>query len=312
MGGELFHPGPALPGRRSDFVAAATEQALFIVGGCTSPRSSVRETWVLDLRSEKWREGPPIPHPREGMASVQDGRWLVVAGGYLSSLESVATVDAFHLDEERWEERPPLPEPRAWARAALVGRSLHLAGGFRIDRQRADAAVTDHVLCSLDPGAPASWREAAPLPLGVADGTFEFLRSGDRIVWAGGAMGVGTWKREHLFSQPVTGVAFAYDTFHQAWQRLPELPGPRRAHRALALKEGLLVAGGVDDETVPLASAFLLTPDGEWTELDPLPQPRYHFCMLEVGDEVWVLGGNYLEGEAPPTLRVRTKEWLRG
>lgn len=313
MVGDLFRPGPPLPQRRSDFAVAATDSALFLVGGCVAPREPVRETWVLDLRSEKWSEDPPIPSPREGLGWALEGDWLVTAGGYLPSAQTSEAVEAFHLRERRWEVRPPLPHPTAWARIAREGRALHLAGGFRIDPRNADAVVPDHLQSSSESsGASGDWRESSPLPLSAADGAFASLRSGEKLVWAGGALGVGAWKREHLFAQPVTGVTFAFDTFHQAWQRLPELPGPRRAHRALALEEGMLVVGGVDDETLGLASAFLLTPDGVWTELAPLPRPRYHFGMIEVGEEIWILGGNYLEGEAPPTWRVPTRDWVRG
>lgn len=307
----IFRPGPALPGRRSDFVATATDRTLLVVGGCLSPREPVRDTWVLDLATEKWRTGPPIPEPREGIAWARDKDWLLAAGGYLPTADIAGMVDALHVHEERWEARQPLPHATAWGRGALVGGALHLAGGFRIDPRSADAAIPDHLQGSLEGGKLVHWRDAPPLPLGVADGTFAPLPGGEKIVWSGGALGVGAWRREHLFSQPVTGVTFAFDTFHQTWQRLPELPVPRRAHRALALKEGVLVAGGVDDETTALSSVFLLSPDGFWNELESLPDPRYHFGLVEVGEEIWVLGGNYLEGEAPTTLRVAKKDWLR-
>ncbi|MDE2045664.1 MAG: hypothetical protein KGJ69_11085 [Thermoplasmata archaeon] len=290
---------------------ASTESSIVITGGCTVPRQPVRETWVLDLSTEKWREGPPIPLPREGVAEVRDGDWLVTAGGYLPTSDTSPTVEALHLRELKWEARAPLPRPTAWARGARCGNAFHVAGGFRIDPRSADAAINDHMQGSSEQARTGAWGEASPLPMGVADGAFAPLPGGEKLVWTGGALGVGAWKREHLFSQPVTSATFAYDTFHQTWQRLQELPGARRAHRALPVKEGLVVAGGVDSETAPLSTAYLLAPDGIWSELEPLPQARYHFGLVEVGDEIWVLGGNYTEREPPPTLRVAKRDWLR-
>lgn len=97
----------------------------------------------------------------------------------------------------------------------------------------------------------------------------------------------------------------------RAWERGPDLPGPRKGAAVVADGNRVLVFGGRTTGNVLIASSHALdTGAGEWSALSPMPEPRDGSGCVRIGDDVYVFGG-FTPGQTATALRYRisTDTW---
>jgi hypothetical protein len=102
------------------FGAVAFHGRLWVVGGRRGERV-LREVWVYDPRTARWRPGPTLPKPMELLGLAVDG----------DTLHAVweSTYQVYDRATERWREGPAPNVPRHALEAFVVGGSLYAVGG---------------------------------------------------------------------------------------------------------------------------------------------------------------------------------------
>lgn len=193
-----------------------------------------------------------------------------------------------------WEPSPPglaLPEPRTHAAVAQLGSRLLLVGGS----DDAGATVTTFV-ADLKSGTFGPWRDGPVLPeprtsaaIAVI-GTSVYLIGGDDAagsptdtIWA---LPMDTETSELGAWAPVDGLV---------------LPEARAGASAIAVADGLVVAGGRGPDGTPAATVWKSTLDslgvlGEFSAQATLFVPVADATIAQLGDYIWLFGGSDAAG----------------
>ena len=124
---------PALPAPRAAYALAASDAALFLVGGWDG--TVVTTTLLIyDPAVRRWRDGPALPEPRAlaGAAIVNDH--LVVVGGFdgaqpRNTVFTLALNPAGDREDGAWEAGAPLRSARSGLGVIVESGALYVFGG---------------------------------------------------------------------------------------------------------------------------------------------------------------------------------------
>jgi non-specific serine/threonine protein kinase len=268
-GGSWRALAPA-PTTRTEVVAAASGDRVYVVGGLRTGGDSLAAVEVFDTAAGTWAAGPDLPVAVDhAMATTVDGV-VHVFGGYLDN--GTPSDRAFRLDGDAWRDVAALPEGRAAGTAAAHGKAVYVAGGIGPDGLAREMLVYDAAAdrWSTAPGPPTP-REH----LGGAG-------FGGLVYTVGGRVG-GLGGNLDAFE--------AYDPGTRRWTTLPPLPTARGGLSAAATCNGLVVAvGGEEKATFAEAEAYDVRA-GRWRTLAPLPTPRHGLGVVAIGATLYTFAG---------------------
>lgn len=231
----------------------------------------------------KWAEVRGMPLPRAGYMAGTDGRRLLLAGGTYwegGTKKWSSRADWYDPEKDVWQPAPSLPFPVGDAASVSFGGRVFVLGGG------ADGAVSGDTLV-LEDGAwrkLESWSLPAPrlYPVSaVLDG---------RVYVVGGLAAAGDYAHATatVWSRRLDG--------EEGWRRHAPIPGPGRAHFALAPYRGrLYLFGGMteaDGQFVNLAGALEYDPAVEkWRALPDAPVARRAWGAAPWQGRILLLGG---------------------
>lgn len=147
------------------------------------------------------------------------------------------------------------------------------------------------------------WREGPEYPLGIQDSAMGFVEG--RLVSAGGFT---RWPKDSVAKYPglfggaksgFTNATFVFNPGDAAagWQRIEDIPGPRRQAAAAAVVDGALYAAGGFNYDAPYTyrSVYRLKPargQWRWEEVPaPLPWPVCEAGVAVMGRTLYLIGG---------------------
>lgn len=214
-----------LPEKNSHFAAAASSEAIYLVGGLNADGGQ-QACWELRARGDgfAFNRLPDLPSPLcYGAAAIVGGR-LFVAGGQRQPTDKAASAEAFSLElgaPHVWRREPNLPGPGVFvASAATEGSGFFLFGGMAFDAEGKFSPSSKGY--RFDPAA-RRWEQLPDLPeprVGAAtpcpvlpDGKI-FLIGGYAAVFPGAP-------REHPGFSAQT---LRYDVAQRRWENGPVLP----------------------------------------------------------------------------------------
>ncbi len=155
----------------------------------------------------------------------------------------------------------------------------------------------------LGPEVPRAFGELATASVMRGDGT-------ESLIALSGLAGLGR----------VVDDVFIYDVASGAWRRGPSLPAAVHHASATALGGAVVVSGGSGTlngggwqgsrEVWRWELHGDGNGDGEWEAMPPMPEERWGHRMVELGGDLYVVGGH---GETPDTLVYRPDrgDWAR-
>lgn len=292
-----------LPRGLTSFGAAATDDALYVLGGYFGePHAYSREGQSgdllrLDRHAGTWSRVGSI-EPAQSIALVAHGRRLVRVGGMQATnaagedanLRSQDLVAAFDIDTGTWAALPSLPQPRSSHDAVLIGDTLWVVGGWTLDGGSTTWCDTIAAL-DLSSGSvsDARWVEhAAPF----SRRALAAATAGGLLVALGGMDSAG---------KP-TGAVDVFDPSTGRWRRGPDFPG-KGFGMAATSEGGAIVATGMD------GAVHRFTPgEDQWRSGGTLAYPRF-FHRLVPTPNAGVLAVGGIRGMAADA-RVRPIEPL--
>ena len=196
--------------------------------------------------------------------------------------------------------------------AAMAALGLLAGGGCSLADDGDDGGGATRAAAGYDPTSePAPplpdrpvWQERAPIDTPRDD--FATAVVGDQIWTFGGMTGA---RGTRLTSSEV------YDTADNTWRYGPEVPQGLASFEGVAVADRVYLFGGLDaDAESSDFAAVLDTRSGTWTDLPPLPHPRYAHDVESVGGLLYVLGGES-DGEYVEQVDVfdpATQSWSQG
>ena len=187
-----------------------------------------------------------------------------------------------------WQASPKelaLPERRAAGVAAQVGTNLLYIGGTN----GTDASATTYV-AKLDKGNYGPWGEGPALPEARSDAAVASLTGTVYLIGGSGPDGKATDTMWSLGLDPDSGGL-------KSWTALDlQMPAPRSGAAAVAVTDGIVVAGGWDADGKATNTVWKATLDktgalGAFKEQAPLLRPVAEADVAFEGTFIWVYGG---------------------
>ena len=198
-----------------------------------------------------------------------------------------------------WQASPAqaaLPAARTGGAAAQIGTNLLYIGGT----DGTAASATTYV-AKIDKGNFSGWAEGPALPEARTDASVAILNGTAYLIGGTGPDGKPTKTMWALALDPATTTLTAWsDSVIGATApipKLPTLPAPRSGASAIAVADGIVVAGGRDADGKVTGTVWKSTIDskgvlGEFKEQPPLPHPIADATAAFEGVFLWVYGGS--------------------
>ena len=197
-----------------------------------------------------------------------------------------------------WQASPAeaaLPAARADGVAAQIGTNLLYIGG-----SDGSAASATTYVAAVDKGNFSGWKDGPALPAARTDASIALLNGTAYLIGGIGPDGKATNTMWSLgldsatsqltnWSETVIGAA-------DPAPKLPTLPEARSGAAAVAVADGIVVAGGRGPDGKVTATVWKSTVDskgvlGEFQEQPPLPHPVADAAIAFEGTFLWVYGG---------------------
>jgi hypothetical protein len=249
---EWWGEGPRLPEPRHHLALCNHNGKLYGVGGFFSDAGGMwrmrPNVWRLDdLNAPLWYGMTSLPIPNaEGVVFSLGGLMHVIGGRAPAGTSNREWRD--HLDTDRhwvyddakdkWESRAPLPRPRNSMAAAVIGDSVYVIGGRTVDG--GNTPSNEVYVPWTD-----RWQKAAPMPSSRRTPGAPQGQSG---------LAAAVWRKkiyvfggEWWIDEETGGVysdVWEYNPPKDEWRSLAPMPRPRHGLGAVALEDGIYVAGG--------------------------------------------------------------------
>ncbi len=291
---------PPLKHPRAAHAIAATESALFVVGGTggrdasSDPGNPAKPIFEVERFDGKaWSVETSLPG--EGLnapAAVIFERRLWVIGGFgTTSNVPVATVRVYDFESHTWSKSTPLPAPRGGHAAIVFGDRIHVFGGGN-----SVSTLADH--CAFEP-ATRAWVKRAPLSR--SKGSPAAVVFEDRLWAIGGRSGGEDF-----------GDVECFDEGANRWSPGPGI-APRGTAGAVVYRGSIWLVGG-ESQAEERCLSDVLRFDSTlraWEESTELPAGRNYARTALVGDAIFVVGGSLAPGFSHASLGSRLVDSAR-
>lgn len=237
--------------------------------------------------SSPWSNGESMPEPKTEFSTVLlDDKIYVVGGSDEKGITS--TVDVYDPRTDQWATVASLPEPRDHTGASSYNGKLYVVGGFNGDN------IPTNQLLIYDPNKD-EWQEGEPMPRSRGALAAEFIN--------GTLYAVGGVDSSHQ----AVSTNQAYDPNTDTWTERQPMPTARH-HFASAVVDGkLFVIGGrisgngglkhVNETLTDFNGNEAYDPKQDtWKILSPMPTKRSGLAGAAVNSEIYVFGGESLNG----------------
>jgi hypothetical protein len=131
----------------------------------------------------------------------------------------------------------------------------------------------------------------------------------------GGALHVFGGKDRDGFETDLYTAMYAFNPGTNSWDQKASLPTPTFDHRSVVVADTLYCVGGVvwnGPSFIATPNVFAYDPKSDsWTQKDGLPMPRALLTVQAINDDIYAMGGAYLEVPTNTVYRYpyKTKKW---
>lgn len=195
-----------------------------------------------------------------------------------------------------WQASPAqvaLPAPRTSGVAAQLGKNLLYIGG-----SDGTAASATTFATQVDKGNFGAWAEGPALPAARTDASLAILSGTAYLMGGLGPDGAATTTVWSIGLDPATSALTTWtEKTADGKAALPTLPAPRSGAAAVAVADGIVIAGGRGADGKPTSTVWKATVDskgvlGAFQEQPPLPHPIADAAIAYEGLFLWVYGGS--------------------
>lgn len=194
-----------------------------------------------------------------------------------------------------WQSSPAgaaLPAARTGGVAAQLGKELLYIGGS----DGAAASATTYAT-TVDTGNFGPWAEGPALPAARTDAALAVLNGTAYLAGGVGPDGAATDTVWSIGLDPDTNKLLAWQPLQDAQKKDIKLPAARSGAAAIAVADGIVVAGGWGPDGKASATVWKSTLDpktglGPFVEQPPLPHPIADAAIAFIGEFLWVYGGS--------------------
>jgi hypothetical protein len=242
-----------------------------------------------------WSAGAPLPAPVARGASGLIGDEIYLFGGYPTPAPVHFRYD---IESDTWSTDPaPIPVPGSLVRGVVHDEGLYVFGGHTLgcdDIRRYDAQVNAWEV--LNSPFPDGWRECCKYGAAEVSGQICYY-----------------YVEERYSYEPLLG-AWMYDISSDSWSEGTLPPSPERMYVASASDADYCYAiGGIAHDSLLSVLPDAIRCDfatGEWTQIEPLPEPVAFADGDFLKGHLFIAGGGAGHSRWPASDRVHV--WHEG
>jgi N-acetylneuraminic acid mutarotase len=238
----------------------------------------------------------PTPRSEIGVAFLE-GR-IYVIGGQDKHVKKTDIVESYDLKSKFWNTTAPLPKALDHFGAATNDGKMYVVGGSYANGVSNSLLIYDPLV--------GKWREGKPMPTARTALTANFI---DGTLYAVG--GIDDFHN-------VVATNEVYDPISDSWTEKTAMPTPRHHLTSSVVDGKLYVIGGRllgDGIPRPVNEALSSFNDNEmydpvkntWTKLEPMPTKRSGLASAAVGSNIYVIGGQSVNGTFSNNEKYNTK-----
>lgn len=263
----------SLPTPTSRLAATIHAGKLYVFGGVATADPTHSAAYAYEPQTDTWQSLSPMPVGAYGLDThtVEDTLYAFLA---YDDTGFIKDVFAYDPASDTWSERSPRPTQRYTFSSAVVDGRVFIIGGFGAPDD--DSAADWEYKYDVEVYDPQTdtWSTEAGLPNAIA-----------------AAASCSTGNLIYVFGGDVNRT-LVYDTAEGTWTERTPPSLARSDHECVRVGDAFVLLGGRD----AAGNQFDVTERYEpatdtWTELEPLPTPRYWFAARELGSSVYVVGG---------------------
>lgn len=263
----------ALPKPTSRLAATTYGGKLYAFGGAATADASHSAAYAYDPTNDTWQSLSPMPAGAYGIDAhtVDDTLYAFLA---YDDTGFVNDVFAYDPASDTWTERSPRPTQRYIFSSAVVEARVFIIGGFGVSDDAPEGDWEYKYDVEIYDIQTDTWSTQAGLPNAIASAASCSI--GNLIYVFGGDV----------------NATLVYDTAEGTWTERTPPSLARTDHECVRVGDSFLLIGGRDAAGNQFDAVERYEPESDtWTDLQPLPAPRYWFATGELGGSVYVVGG---------------------
>jgi N-acetylneuraminic acid mutarotase len=265
--------------------AGAQNNIIYVVGGRDALGDATKTLQVYTIATNSWAFKADLPVNRSSLngANFLNGR-LYVSGGQSNTGGAMKTLYSYNPNTNTWTKHKNLPvESACGAQGVIAGRLYVYTPGV-------GACGSTHGFYRYNPNND-TWT-SLPTPPSVHLSPVGGVIAGKFHLVGGSANStLSPNLQQHV-----------YDPGSNSWGAKAWLPSKQQNATGAALNGFLWVAGGIDftaPGVPPIANLRRWTSGGNlWSNMAPLPTPRFYAAGVNAGGKLWVISGNGAGGNS--------------
>lgn len=256
----------------------------FLFSAVPTSASSSSSTPLIDL---PWTNASKMPTPRSESGVAILGDKIYVIGGESLKIKKTDIVEVFDIKTNKWSSAAPLPIPMNHVAVSPYDGRLYAVGGTH------ENGYSDKLFI-YDPKAD-EWIEGKSLPDARTALTVNFIDG--KLYAVGGVDDVHN----------VLDTNLVYDPNNNNWTQKSPMPTARHHMTSSVVDGKLYVIGGrllgngiprpINEGLSNLNDNEMYDPVKDtWTTLEQMPTKRSGLASASIGDQIYVLGGQKVNG----------------
>ncbi len=262
---------------RVNMTVGEIDGIIYAAGGFESTARFLATNEAYDSTTDAWTTKAPMPGARETRGTnnaVVNGKLYVIGGnarGQCSNLN-----EAYDPAADRWLTKSAMPTPRCHLAVVALNGLIYALGGTNTS-----GSLEYNIVEVYNPSTD-KWTTAPPMPTGRQD-----LGA---VSWNGVLYAIGG-ANPIVYPDSELNLVEAYDPISETWTTKAPLPTPRAAMAVGVLNGMIVVAGGLNNETVSAAVEAYDPVRNTWTKLESMPTARAAASAATMGDTLYIFGG---------------------
>ena len=130
---EIWESLPMMPTPRTEVVAVAVDEKIFVIGGFDRDGNATDTVEVYDTLNNSWGKVSPLPeklHHVGAAASVTaSNNEIYVVGGYKNGWIATDSMFIYNTDTDTWDSGPTMPTARGALTVQFIDGILYAVGG---------------------------------------------------------------------------------------------------------------------------------------------------------------------------------------
>ncbi|MGI9567115.1 MAG: Kelch repeat-containing protein [Nitrosopumilus sp.] len=274
---EIWESLPMMPTPRTEVVAVAVDEKIFVIGGFDRNGKATDTVEVYDTVNNSWGKVSPMPEKLHHVgAAAASNNEIYVVGGYKNGWIATNSMFIYNTDTDTWDIGPTMPTARGALTVQVIDDTLYAVGGAN------KAVLSTNESFNI---IANTWEAKTDMPT-AREHLSSAVVEGKMYVIGGRVMSMTS----------NLGTNEAYNPQTDKWETLEDMPTARGGLTATAISDTVFVFGGEQQFGTFNQNEQYIPYQAEWKSQMDMPTARHGLGSATVNDRIYVIGGGVVPG----------------